>query len=166
MKIFIDMDGVLAEWNSSAAFEDVCKPGYFISRPPMKGMCDVIRKLLKSDLGESVYVRSAVIPDDHSESEKRAWLNAHLPELEPERYEFVPYGTSKNEGLDFKSDKLFLVDDFSHNLHEWQGTGIKVYNGINGTHGTWRGYRIDSSMDPEQLFRQLYGIIKAELACA
>lgn len=51
-----------------------------------------------------------------------------------------------------------LLDDYSRNLHEWAACnahGIKVYNGINGTHGTWDGEYISSSMSPDAIVRYI-----------
>lgn len=56
----------------------------------------------------------------------------------------MPCGTGKADfvkgwfGLDSLTDRMVLFDDLFANLHEWKAAGVKCYNGINGTHGTWR----------------------------
>lgn len=164
IKVFFDMDGVLAEFNKNASFEELWEPGYFFNRPAMVNMVEALTMLIESDIGECVYIRSAVLPNGFAAKEKEEWIHKYLPQLSNDHIQFVECGSSKAEGLDFSKNKLFLVDDFSHNLHEWKGVGIKVYNGINGTNQTWKGYAIKSDMTPTVIFRQLYGIIKTEEA--
>ena len=55
-----------------------------------------------------------------------------------------------------------LVDDFTKNLNEWQGVAVKLYNGINGTHGTWQGFSIHNKMTPDKMVSQLDGISMME----
>lgn len=44
-KIFIDMDGVLAKWNTEASFEDTFEKGYFLDRLPQENMIAAVREL-------------------------------------------------------------------------------------------------------------------------
>lgn len=160
-KIYFDMDGVLALF-SKVPFEVVCRPGYFYNRPPMEDMVKAVKMLLESDIGDSVAIRSAVLSEEAAD-EKRRWLKKYLPELKENSIEFVQCGTDKSDGLDFEDTRMYLIDDFSYNLHNWKGVGIKVYNGINGTNGTWKGYSVSAEMPAQLIFRQLYGILKTDI---
>ena len=39
---------------------------------------------------------------------------------------------------------------------------MKLYNGINGTHGTWQGFSIHNKMTPDKMVSQLDGISMME----
>ena len=95
------------------------------------------------------------------EAEKEAWLDRYLPEIDTQHRIFVPCGSPKSafvpEGIK-KSD--VLLDDYSQNLHEWKGKGIKLMNGINGTRGSWQGARISADMTAATLCRELGAICK------
>ena len=50
---------------------------------------------------------------------------------------------------------MILVDDYSRNLHAWElagHVGIKFYNGINGSHGSWKGCAIGSAMSVQEMY--------------
>ena len=139
--IYFDMDGTLATWNWVGP--DVwTKPGYFENLAPYKNVCDAVRILLNR--GIEVGILSAVLDDLRTE-EKNNWLDKNLPEVK--NRVFIPYGKSKNAFLNSSSD--VLIDDYSANLHEWGGIGIKCKNGLNGTKGTWKGFVISKEQDPE-----------------
>lgn len=158
-RIFLDMDGVLTKWEHSS-IEQVASRGYFIHRQPQKNVIDAVT-ILSKNKDINLYILSSVFMDDHSINEKVEWNRIHVPVIPIERQIFVPYGMSKEAGLDMiggiKKDDV-LLDDFSENLHKWGGVGIKLYNGINGTKGTWTGYSVHASMKPEFLARQIAAI--------
>ena len=37
-RLFVDMDGTLAEWQEGTPLEEVCAPGYFAQLPPNENM--------------------------------------------------------------------------------------------------------------------------------
>lgn len=102
---------------------------------------------------------SSVFNDDHSISEKKEWLAKYLPEIPEENQIFVPYGESKSDYILDKSSEDVLLDDFTKNLNEWHRKAVKIYNGINGTKGTWKGYSIHSNMVPDKLLLQFDAIV-------
>ena len=55
-----------------------------------------------------------------------------------------------------------LLDDFTPELKDWNGKAIKLYNGINGTKGTWHGYSVRADMDPVTLAASLEALIKVD----
>lgn len=161
-KIFIDMDGTIAEWLTESSFEEVASAGYFRSLPPMESMLLSVRNLIDRYANMAdFYILSSVLRDNHSVQEKIDWLERHLNRKI--NYIFVPYGDSKAVTVEKATGQKIsrdyvLIDDFSNNLHDWEnlgGTGLKVYNGINGKKGTWRGYSVHSNMEPEHLTVQL-----------
>lgn len=143
--ILFDMDGVLATWQESP-WEVVTADGYFLSRSPEPKMIHLAR-LLCGLKDCRVGILSAVIQDDHSEKEKRMWLERFCPFIPSENIFFVPYGSSKSEYVPDSVKDAVLIDDYTMNLRDWSGKAVKFYNGINGTKGTWNGPSIRYDME-------------------
>lgn len=147
MRIFIDMDGTLAQWNN-VRYEQLFEEGYYKNLKPERLVFDV-RELIKN--GAPVYILSCYLKDSrYALDEKRDWLKKWLPELPEDRYIFVPDGDNKAEYLAKNYQPVtgedILIDDYTKNLQEWEhygGTGIKYLNGINHTKGTWQGYMVN-----------------------
>lgn len=157
-RLFVDMDGTLAVWENSP-IEVVARPGYFLNRSPVETVIAALKELMKEP-SYDVFILSSVFSNGYSEIEKRTW-NEHYTNVPEERQIYVPYGIPKPEEL----KKLggvqpsdILIDDFTFNLREWPGIGIKIYNGINGTKGTWDGFSIHSTMRPDVMVKQIKGI--------
>ena len=154
-RIYFDMDGVLAKWES-CSIEKTFEPGFFLSREPMRNVIAAAKMLCTDDF--DVYVLSATYEDhdNHSVIEKRKW-NKEYTGIPEKNQIYVPYGTDKCVGLNIRPCDV-LVDDFSENLRKWPGTAIKLYNGINGTKGSWDGFSCHSNMKAELLYLQLKAI--------
>ena len=161
-RFFIDMDGVLALFEQ-ASIEEMTTPGFFISRKPVQNVIDMTDRLIEKSGREDieVYVLSSYLLPV-SKAEKIAW-NEKYTHIPFENQIYVPYGESKADA--FMSiggirETDVLLDDFSPNLREWDkyGVGVKLYNGINGTKGTWKGFSIHGNMDPDRMAQQLDGI--------
>ncbi len=164
-RVFIDMDGVLAKWCSSATIEQVTSTGYFLSRE-----LEHVMKLAIDQLAAypdiSVYILSAVYQDDHSQTEKMSWLRNKEINIPERNWIFVPYGTNKSEyirnNLGLMPDDV-LLDDYSENLRQWHGIAIKFRNGLNGTKGSWTGrrsvsYEMSASQIAEEIVKAAYGV--------
>ncbi len=159
-RVFVDMDGTLAVWNAEAKMDEVASTGYMLNRPTMENMVAAIRQLTQSKDYE-VCILSAVF-HEAAAHEKKQWLNIYLPEIKPENMFFCNYGENKSEFVS-ATDNDVLIDDFSENLHKWKGIGIKVYNGINGTNGSWTGYSVHSNCESRKLHAMLNAIIRLEV---
>ena len=155
-RIFIDMDGVLAEWNNEASLEEIHRKGYFRNRPPVASMVDAVRRLILQN--ENIYILSACLTNDYALPEKVEWLAEHLRELPKDRQIFVPYGESKTDYIIDKLSTDILIDDYSENLKSWHGVGIKVLNGLNWTKGTWQGMVVDHRSSAEAIAQTIIGI--------
>ena len=161
-RLFVDMDGVLCEFNKDASIEEVASKGYFTKCKPQASVVEAVLSMLY-ETDTEIFILSSVFSDNHSISDKNQWLDENgLYEIDDKHRLFVPYGTSKSEYLKEKvgsSPADFLLDDFSKNLHDWHGVGIKLYNGINGTKGTWSGYGVNARSSYSVLRNTLLGIM-------
>ena len=163
-RLFVDMDGTLAEFRKVTALEELYERGYFSGLRPQENVVTAIRRLAR-DPSVQVYVLSAVLFDSHyALDEKNAWLNRYLPELGQEQRIFVPCGESK--ALYISSHLCpedILLDDYTVNLEDWRmhgGTGIKLLNGINHTRRSWDGARLSMARLPGQLADALLTVAK------
>lgn len=169
-KVFIDMDGTIVRWNSEASIEEVSTEGYFKVQPSIESMVEATRLML-NDNDIDVYILSSVFRDEHSIEDKNFWLDRYLPHLSICKRIYVPYGESKWEFIKsrmiknsdislFQGEKPILIDDFTKNLKEWEGVGIKCLNGINNTKGTWDGYFINAQSKAECIYNTVKGICR------
>ncbi len=159
--IFVDYDGVLAYFQKDKSIEEVAEPGYTLTVPMMDTVCDALTALMKDrDIlatGISIRVLSAVLHDGAA-NDKKTMLERRFGKDFADSAMFVRYGSPK-EAL---AEGNVLIDDFSYNLHKWEengGVGIKMYNGINGTKGTWHGYSVHATSGSIIIYKTLKGII-------
>ena len=141
-RIFIDMDGTLAEWKNIQSNNELYQKGYYASLKPNNYILEETKKLIRE--GKDIYILSSFLSDsDYALKEKNNWLNKYLPELPIEKRIFVPYGDIKYKYLPSKITSFdYLIDDHTKNLLDWKeagGTGIKFLNGINHIKGIWQG---------------------------
>ena len=149
VKVFMDLDGVLARWDSDASVEDTYAPGFFLTREPEPEAIAAVRLMRKNGL--DVYILSCAYQNGLAEPEKDKWLAmvglSDIPRI------FVPYGKRKTDYAT-AADISILVDDYTQNLHEWSAEGniaCKFYNGVNGKNGTWSGYSVNHVMTAEEI---------------
>ncbi len=159
-RLFVDMDGTLTRFiDHTNDPETILQPGYFSGLPPQPNVVTAVKELIGT---MDVYVLSAALDTKTAISEKNEWLDRYLPEIAADHRIFPPHGTDKAAAIsDFRVNDV-LLDDYSRNLHAWPGIGIKLMNGINGTHGTWQyseskreGAMVSSLSAPSCLVRQI-----------
>lgn len=136
------MDGTLAVWQSGA---DWHAPHYYRNLPKMENMIKAVKKM-QEDAEVDISLLTCT-PSSEATKDKSLWAQEVLPGV---RIVFVPYGENKGDYVDVSENDI-LVDDYSPNLHAWEGRTIKVYNGINGTHGTYNGKFVRSEWDPQDI---------------
>ncbi|MCD7903786.1 MAG: hypothetical protein LUF91_08585 [Oscillospiraceae bacterium] len=167
-RIFVDMDGTLAEWQSAKKYEDLYDEGYFHNLPAMESVIEATKKLVNDERFE-VFILSASLPDSvHAIPDKNIWLDRYLPEIDTDHRIFTDMSKPKTEfvpGGIRKSD--VLLDDYSKNLHDWayRGISIKVLNGINGTNGSWlstNGEWVKNSWTPQEIYDEIVKILIGE----
>ena len=162
-RLFVDMDGTLAEFKTVDTLETLYEKDYFINLKPNENVLGAIKQLI-ADNDFDVYILSAYLTDSRYKIKKKnAWLDKYLPELPQEKRLFVPCGTDKSvavPGLIRPDD--YLLDDYTKNLSEWEppARGIKLINGINHTNGTWQGDKIQFTHAPEELSSMISDVMK------
>ena len=162
-RLFVDMDGTLAEFKTVDTLETLYEKDYFINLKPNENVLGAIKQLI-ADNDFDVYILSAYLTDSrYALEEKNAWLDKYLPELPQEKRLFVPCGTDKSvavPGLIRPDD--YLLDHYTKNLSEWEppARGIKLINGINHTNGTWQGDKIQFTHAPEELSSMISDVMK------
>lgn len=158
LRLFVDMDGVLAKFKTVDTLETLYEKGYFLNLAPQDTVVEAVR-CLAGDPQIEVYILSSVLSDSsYALAEKNAWLDEHLPEIDREHRIFPPCGEDKKmyipEGI---RQTDCLLDDYTHNLVLWEppARGIKLLNGINHTKGTWQGAMVSHELTGEELYHEI-----------
>ena len=164
-RLFLDMDGMLAEYRTFVNEEQYLQKGYYISLSPHQNVVDAIKKVIAQEPNIDVYTLSAYFdsPDAIAVEEKNAWLDKHLPEIDinhriytlcgQPKQNFIPGGITEND---------YLMDDYTKNLEMWEegkGKGIKLLNGINGRIGKWDGPKISYKKSPDEIAKSIIDVI-------
>lgn len=141
-KIYLDMDGVLADFDGQPNALDrfIKEDGFFLKLQPTCLVAAINEMLKDSEQRKVIHILSAS-PNKRADIQKRLWLFEHLPLLEPENIIFVRGGTSERKS-DYVEPDALLIDDFSDNLLDWEskgGKGLKLINGRNGKGIKWKG---------------------------
>jgi 5'(3')-deoxyribonucleotidase len=181
INLFVDMDGTLAHWrrpneeyvlNGETRYfhqDDIYEPGYFEVLPPEENVVRAVSALASASPFE-VYVLSAVEPRSITAyGDKNIWLNKYLPEIKTDHRIFMPCGTKKVDFLNLENTALnVLLDDYTRNLQEFvaggaKNVGIKILNGINDTHRSWTGHRVDGAVESMELAKLIVNIYHKEI---
>lgn len=163
-RLFVDMDGTLAVFTPVDELETLYEKGYFGNLEPHENVVSAVREIIENHPEIEVHVLSAYLTDSrYALQEKNEWLDKYLPEIDQAHRVFVPCGSDKKEGIEggVRPDD-FLLDDYTHNLNDWQppARGIKLLNAINHTRGSWEHDRIRFDRDPSALADGIVAIMQ------
>lgn len=156
-RLFVDMDGTLAEWRTlSVSSEDelyriLKSPYYYRTLKPYANVVEGIRRFILSARAD-VYIASCYITDSTAKKQKNEWLDEFLPEIPDSNRIFIPAGTRKADSIPGGVRETdVLMDDFTKNLLQWPGIGIKVINPVNHTRQTWKDGCIGYGVSPQKI---------------
>lgn len=163
-RLFVDMDGTLAEFKPVDTLEKLYEKGYFANLKPQMAVVGAVRFIMQECPDIEVHILSAVLSDSkYALQEKNAWLDQYLPEMDAEHRLFLPCGTDKKEVISGGvTQNDFLLDDYTVNLNSWESPakGIKLLNGINHTNGTWQKAMVSWNRMPETLAAEIAEIVR------
>lgn len=171
-KIFIDMDGVLAEYRENCTELELMQKGYFSSLKPEQNMLDALEMLVENsaELGFKVCVLSKVYPSmfRYSVSEKYEWRDTYMPYLYDSEFMLVDgESQEKAEAVELMlgsqiNEDCFLIDDYNHNLIDWAHSGgraVKFLNGINDKRKSFVGNRVSYDMSAQEIYNEIIKIV-------
>ena len=172
MKIFWDFDGTLYQFLKVGP-DEWAAAGYSrklsLLSESIAPMLSILNNMPKDLCGEKIenYLLSAVVSDEAREDKIWKINNDNLP-ISVENMIFVRYGESKADaikqmGIEIGKGDLF-IDDYTPNLNDMDEllTCVKMLNGINDTHGSWKGSRISAFASPMAIVRDLLAISYAD----
>ncbi len=163
-RLFIDMDGTLAEFKNVDTLETLYEKGYFEKLQPQVTVVEAVRLIVQQCPDIEVFVLSAVLSDSpYALEEKNTWLDMYLPEIDAAHRLFPACGTDKKEAIEGEiTERDFLLDDYTKNLNDWEppARGIKLLNGINHTRGSWQNAMVSWDKQPEMIACELAVMIR------
>ena len=159
-KLFLDMDGTIAMFNSKRnalkRFDN--EKGFFQTLKPFVNI-NVINEMIKKGNVE-IYVISAS-PNEQADIDKMVWLNTYLPNLSQINICFCRLGQNKAKVIKDKlnidiDNNCYLLDDYTKNLIEWnncKGIGIKRLTSLaDNSRKIWKGLSIKNLNQLTTLF--------------
>ena len=140
--INFDFDGTLYEWDPTKSLEEVGDPKYPAKKQKHMWSMLYSAERLNNDFPGMIRIASAVLSDDCMRA-KIGRISADIGSDVANRSIFTVFGEDKVKKMNVKSHKR---------------VGIKVYNGINGTKGTWEGFSVHATASPDVCYKQLKAI--------
>lgn len=115
--IYIDMDGVLADFNSEpdGVLRFAVESGFFKRLKALKKNCKALRELI-ADGKHNIFILSAS-PNDAADGDKLAWLKKHRIKLPDGHIIFCRNHEKKVDYMKTVDGTLF--DDYGKNCMEW-----------------------------------------------
>ena len=168
INLFCDMDGTLAKfYYKKNCLEKMYEQGYF-ENLPLYAIASKVDAFASKDTCVKVYILSACINSPYCEQEKVAWLLKNMPNINPKNFIFTKVGESKVAKAkamveDFNENINILLDDYTLNLNIWSSNdncvGVKFINGMNDTTKLWKGERVKTFKQLEELIQKfaMYG---------
>lgn len=141
MCIYVDMDGVLADFNNEPNALERFKQesGFFFNLKPINNNVDYVNYLI--GLGFNVCVLSAS-PNEQADFDKIVWLHMYMPKLK--NITIIRLGENKADYVKTKGLNI-LFDDYGKNCRDFINRGYSAC-------------KVDSENTIEKLFRGLFNL--------
>lgn len=163
IKLFLDLDGTLAKFNSKKnalqRFDN--EVGFFANLKPYKYI-ETINDLASSGKIE-VFIISAT-PNDQADLDKMTWIKKYLHQVKDTNICFCRLNENKAKVIKDKlnitiDNNCYLLDDYTKNLIEWKnlnGIGIKRLTSLaNNKSKTWKGLTLRDLRQLKQLLTSM-----------
>lgn len=147
-KIFIDLDGTLANFNVPNALSRFDKePGFFLKLKPLEDMGEIDKMSIEGN----IFILSAS-PNLTADIDKMRWVQKYLPNIPYYNIIICRVGENKAHCVRRKlgtpiDDTCILLDDYTKNLIEWEqagGKGIKRITSIaDNSTKKWKGLELE-----------------------
>lgn len=151
-KIFLDLDGTLAQFNVERALERFDKEkGFFANLEAFKNI-EIVNELAKKG---NLFIISAS-PNEQADKDKMIWLTKYLPNINIDNITICRIGENKAKIIQDKynitiNDNCYLLDDYTKNLNEWEsfgGKGIKRITSVaDNSTKKWQGLELKQLKD-------------------
>lgn len=163
IKLFLDLDGTLAKFNSKKnalqRFDN--EKGFFANLKPYKYI-EVINEIATKGNVE-VYIISAT-PNEQADFDKMIWIKTYLKDIKQDNICFCRLNENKAKVIKDKlnitiDNQCILLDDYTKNLIEWKnlnGIGIKrLTSKANNSRKIWKDYSIKSLLQLEKTLEKI-----------
>lgn len=164
-RLIVDQDGTLARFHDEVAYlEQMYEEGFFRNLKPFENMVEAIKLFKKVQPDAEVFLCTSCIESPFCQSEKDAWMDEYLPEIDEGHRIYAEMGKSKADYLPGgATEHDFLLDDYNIGLQAFMdkgGSAIKCRNNINhkglGAHGgekgnLWLGAMVNANDKPEMI---------------
>lgn len=151
-KIFLDLDGTLANFNVENALQRFDnEKGFFANLQPYNNI-EIVNQLANNG---NLYIISAS-PNLDADNDKMTWISQYLFNIPNENILICRVGENKAkyifDKLKIKIDNTcFLLDDYTKNLQEWEqqgGIGIKRLTDVSDNKSKkWRGLTLSDLLE-------------------
>lgn len=159
IKVFIDMDSVIADFVNAPAlngaknrgygnYPEMYEVGFFEDLPVIPGALSTVREIIKLFGIENTYILTQPVKETHySYSEKAAWIAKWFPELSNNLI------LTQHKGLEAAPGRVLIDDNAEKWKNKWEGGG--------GTF-VWFNTAIDPRREWSQILSELQELRAAD----